>query len=44
MQGKWEEHDRKIASLEEKVEKLEEENQMMKTYLCSKDPQATFCL
>jgi hypothetical protein len=37
------EQDRDIASLKEKVENLESENEMLKSYLCAKDPDAPFC-
>ena len=54
MQGKWEEHERRIASLEEevkvlkreseaKITKLNEEVKLLKSYICSKDPGARFC-
>lgn len=35
--------DRQIASLKEEVDELKSENEMMKAYLCSKDPDAPFC-
>ncbi len=35
--------DLRVANLEERVEKLESENAMLKSYLCSQDPNAPFC-
>jgi len=32
-----------IQELNEKVEKLEQENKLLKSYLCEKDPKAPFC-
>lgn len=35
--------DREIASLKDEVEDLKSENEMLKSYLCTKDPDAPFC-
>ena len=50
MQGKLEQiefvnnqQDRQIATLQDKIESLESENQLLKSYLCKKDPDAPFC-
>ncbi|WPU64939.1 tail fiber domain-containing protein [Peredibacter starrii] len=36
-------HSREIASIKEENKQLKSENALMKTYLCEKDPKASFC-
>ncbi|AYF43955.1 endosialidase chaperone [Halobacteriovorax sp. BALOs_7] len=43
IESKVDENSRDIASLKEENEQIKAENQMLKDYLCSKDPQAPFC-
>ncbi len=35
--------ERKISSLEERLEKADEKNKALESYICEKDPQASFC-
>lgn len=38
-----EKHNREIASVKEENAKLKSENEIIKAYICSKDPEAAFC-
>lgn len=42
-EGILQDHERRIASLEEENEQIKSENKMMKQFLCEKYPEAEFC-